>query len=557
MDSLPLEILQSIFTHLSQHQLAICGLVCHSWSLAVREQLYHSIQLYTSDQIQRLIMHPCEEKQRIRQLTFHCHIQDTDTWRTLQQICPRVIKVDILPDQNPGLYGVCCHRRRYPLAEGWSELKHLPVWHKDPTSIWAPRLAPHLHTLTMDLYFYNSILDLPSHLPFLRSLELYASRGFFHLDERSFDTIHAACPQLQSLSLTSFHLCLTQTPTLLQPGLTTLTLDHVSLIDASGYTFLGHAYPELQTLRLKDVRVTNDPHATLIHLITQQCLKLTELDIVWNDTEDPIDHVKMVTLWAGLNTWLSGFKNNPALDRFHWTCCLPNDDGGKKTRLPSVPTLPSFVFLTSLAITIDTCQPLLGSRAIMLPRLKSLALTFSNPDRQIIPLARLSSICPNLTRLDVSGGVLSTNDGGELAKIRELMLSETKVCFDSDVVALCRVCPRLQHLTLRHLRCQLLNDEDYVPAKEAGGRFMLGVNLGTIRLAMLDVANLWYESMMMADPRYTKRVAVQQIHVHQLIVPRSKAYCHSDDDDPWMNKVQVHITCHSVDRIRIQQSKYC
>lgn len=533
MESLALETLQVIFAQLPQHDLGTCALVCWGWYLAVREPLYRAIHLYTTTQIKRLLT-PEDRRWGIRQLTLHCHVPDTVTWTRLQQMCPNVTRVDILTaDQRPGVYGVCCHRRRYPLADGWPFLEHLPVWHKDPATIWIAPLARQLRSLAMDLYFYDDALVLPPHMMSLERLDLYASRGYFRLDERSFNKIHAACPQLRSLSLTSFQLCLPSTPPCQHYPLTSLTLAHVSMAGGQdSYTWLGDAYPELQTLRLQNVRVTAPAR-----LITHQCSRLTCLEI--EDTNDYDNENKRNQLWAELNRWLAMHP----LARFHWT----HRHDGKEARLPS------FVSLTSLALTLPTWHNSLSS--VPLPGLTVLTLEF--PTRQVVGMAGLISVCPNLTCLTMIGGVLR---GAAVCKIREWTLADTRVVgFETDIGAICRACPRLQRLALRHLRCHLGEDEGYVPAKEAGQRFVLGLNLSGLCLEELDVANLWYESMMMADPRYTKRVAVQQIHVHQLAssLP-SKSYRQERlEDDLWANKVQVHITCKSIDRIHIRQLKYC
>ncbi|CAO3595467.1 unnamed protein product [Absidia cylindrospora] len=655
MNRCAIEILQLIFNLLSQNQIAICSLVCRSWYISARDPLYHSIHFYSLDQVLAFInltpsSFAIEEKDTsvirhmktiprgilVRKMTFHIQIKESAIWSALQMISPRIIAVDMIPENDRGLYGVCRHRYRHPLALYWQELKRLPVWHKDEHGLWNSLLSDQLLYLGLDVYFYDHLVvtDKPEepssssssnilndnfitktiHLPpmqCLQELDLYASRNFFLLDERSFGLIHAACPSLQTLSLTSFQMHTISSISPSPTNLTSLCLDQFCIHDLNSYAYLGHKYPNLKSFKVKDIRKghhrqhninTSDHRFALFSLITNDFAQLTNLSA---DLYEPLGHnflpSQSESIWpySELRQWLvvGERREQPCrITQQHWSCVLPFVPLGSNDKEPHEMTSAVFEFadrfyfshLTSLVLITTShaswhqVQQLWGKRKHttlpLLPLLKTLKIKHISGDhnngtsfarREKQDLFALASACPKLTLLEIESGLFLSNNGQEkkiaFPALEELVISNCLVSLEKNVTMVCQKCPRLKRLSLNHVQCQLqppsASSSFFIPTKESGYLFILQLDLPFLSLDYLGLSNLWYERMMAADQRYTKRVAVNYVKVNQektANMENQNIIYHRDTDHDCSTITQVSllINCRYVERLNINQEKY-
>ncbi|ORZ09553.1 hypothetical protein BCR42DRAFT_423647 [Absidia repens] len=659
MNRCAVEILQLIFNLLPQNQIAICSLVCRSWYISTRVPLYHSIHFYSLDQVLAFInLTPpsssiIEEKDTsvirhmktiprgtlVRKMAFHIQIKEPAIWSALQIISPRIIAVDMIPENDRRLYGVCRHRYRHPLALQWQELKRLPVWHKDEYGLWNSLLSDQLLYLGLDVYFYdhlvvtdnteepssssimnNNFITKTIHLPPMRclqELDLYASRNFFSLNERSFELIHAACPSLQTLSLTSFqmHIISSAGISILAPtNLTSLYLDQFCIHDLNSYAYLGHKYPNLISFKVKDLRKghhhqynTNacDHRSALFSLITNNFARLKHLSA---DLYEPLGSnflpSQFESIWPynELRQWLvDDRRERPCfITQLHWSCLLPFDllvNNDKKIEPCEITNavfefadrfyfshLTSLVLITTSNASWHQVQKLWGKRKHtllpLLPLLKTLKIQHISSDhnngtsfarREKQDFFAVANACPKLTLLEIESDLFLSDKLQEkqifFPVLEELVISNCMVSLEQNVTMVCQTCPRLKRLSLNNVQCQLQSpsapssSSSFIPTKESGYCFMLQVDLPLLSLDYLGLSNLWYERMMASDQRYTRRVAVNDVKVNQektRNMENQNAVYHrcTNQDDSTITQVFVLINCRYVERLNINQEKY-
>ncbi|KAI8084465.1 uncharacterized protein BX664DRAFT_387201 [Halteromyces radiatus] len=603
MDKLSLELLQLIMTLLSQRQLATCSLVCRSWYTATRIPLYRSIQFYTIDQVNSFLQFSLSSSMMtvttpllenmmmfskgylVRRITFYMRINDHSRWQIIQQQCPYVESIDVIPENNQRGYGICCHRSRHPLVAQWKHLTRLPVWHSDSYQLWKEYLPQLIH-LGMDMNFYEELLQYTTtiatkilclpFMPCLQELDLYASNHFFHIDEHTLEAIHHACPSLRSLSLTSFQLHYNNNnnnsnntndsimkENVYEPALymTKLRLILVSIHHVECYSYLGLKYPGLTTLEIEELCIGNgssspslyneteeEHRKALFQWITCSLTQLVDLRVELHEQLDDQLQPPACSLWPYLQ-WQKWYS----LD--HLTSL-------------TMTVLDSWDRLDQLSLFTTSSSLSSSMKRAVLPLLTTLSLKLQTSDDAVCFSQRprtwsvdaILATCPSLTHLFLSGG-FSFNHQHQATSLpyhglKELMISHCVVSMEDDLVALTRYCPQLQSLSLHDIRCLLKNKIDLltmegnIPLQNAGLLFHLTLNIN-LSLDYLGLTYLWYECQRTPSRHYTKRVIVDQIKVednHHNSLVQQQDYLNA-------TKVCIHIKCQFVDHLHIQQNK--
>ncbi|CAO3638272.1 unnamed protein product [Cunninghamella blakesleeana] len=260
MNPLPKEILEIIYSHLSQKSLARCGLVCRTWHAATRlPKYYFTIRLTNDKQLTHFIETATTSKINdipIGYFVRYLYLEDlfnTQAFISITKIqalykaCPSIEYIDTL-------HGHCAETKNgFPQ---WNKLTHINSWVTIYNKSWFSELVMQqrqeqntsiLPTVLLDFFeydynnkitkmnhkhhfsFYNNnnneytsllsdatfFLSFTSNWYHLTNLFISFEYSFFNgdpytLNDHTFESIHQSCPSLESLTIKELELSISE-----------------------------------------------------------------------------------------------------------------------------------------------------------------------------------------------------------------------------------------------------------------------------------------------------------------------------------------------------------
>ncbi|KAI9306375.1 hypothetical protein BJ944DRAFT_263670, partial [Cunninghamella echinulata] len=314
--NLPTEILSKIFDYVSiPRYKSACSLTCHQWHLTAQLSLYHTVQLYTSNQFFLFITQVKQstgDLVKYLELDYSLLYMEQETWYTLQKLCPHIIEFNYINNKyNNEIFGGSGKKMDY-------QLEHIPAWltrphqrdlFKEHITLW-PLLTtlPLCHvenlgkiiiqklvsTINIDnnndhnnhdpiqsppfTYIGNILNSQEDYISFTKTISLYQHVTQLHIDFIHFNSLRDRysmemdcsaffnqlddCPCLNHLSLNYLSLMMEPSFSLedihLKPysNLKVLSLHHLEVKHPTCFHFLSKKYPQLITLDL-ELSITN------------------------------------------------------------------------------------------------------------------------------------------------------------------------------------------------------------------------------------------------------------------------------------------------------------